>query len=85
MPDLQQIKQVLESSAGSELRNYLLLKLSELKDISNIKEYQTTAAQSLEIKAQLRAYNKLKEILSDIMIFSSDTKVKDPRDDFNVY
>jgi hypothetical protein len=60
-------------------------KTLELRDISNIKEYQTTAAQALEVKAQLRAYLKLKKIVEEILTFDSGAKEKDPRDDYSVY
>lgn len=84
MINLAQIKEVLASSAGQSLREYLISKANELKDITNIKEYSTTSTQTLELKAQLRAYVKLKEILSDILFFDAEVKEKDPRDDYSV-
>lgn len=84
MQDLSQIKTVLDSSAGKQMKDYLLAKLLELRDISNLREFETTAATSLELKAQLRAYKKLREILEAIMTFESDPKEKDPRDSYDV-
>ena len=79
-----QIKKVLDSSAGKELKDYLTRKYLELRDIENIQEFQTTAAQTLEVKSQRRACLKLKEILEDIMTFETEVRSKDPRDDYSV-
>ena len=80
----QAIKKVLNSGSGKALKDYLLTKLYELRNIENIKEYSTVAKQALEVKAQRRAFIKLKEILKDIMEISEDPKEKDPRDSYNV-
>ena len=82
--DLDQIKKVLDSGSGKSLKSYLMIKLDELKSIDNVSEKETAITQALEIKAQKRAYLKLKEILQDLMTFSEDVKVKDPRDSFAI-
>ena len=82
--DLIQIKQTLDSSSGRALKEYLYDRLLELRDIDNIREFATASVQSQEIKAQMRAYNKLKEILDKIMTIDSTTGEKDPRDSFIV-
>ena len=78
---MSNIKTFLDSPAGQELKNYLLAKLAELQNIENIQEYETTAAQALALKAQRRAYLKLKEIVSDLVTFQ-DVKPKDPKDSY---
>jgi len=78
------IKQFLDSGVGLEMREYLLGKLDELKSIENISDKDTTAKQSLEVKAQKRAYGKLKEILQDLMMFQGDVKSRDPRDSYGI-
>ena len=80
----ESIKQFLDSGVGLEMREYLLGKLDELKNIENISDKDTTAKQSLEVKAQKRAYAKLKEILQDLMTFQGANKVRDPRDRYSV-
>ncbi len=82
--DLQSIKQTLDSGTGLALKEYLLAKLEELKNIDNVSEKDTSVNQTLELKAQKRSYLKLKEILQDIMTFSEETHKKDPRDSFDV-
>ena len=82
--DLEQIRKTLASSSGKALKTYLVARLNELRDIESIQEYQTATAQALELKAQRRAYLKLKEILKDIMIFDEEKKERDPRDSFAV-
>lgn len=84
MNNLSQIRDFLDSTAGKQMKDYLMTKTIELRNIDNIKEYQTPTTQALEVKAQLRAYNKLKEIMNDIMTFETDVKVKDPRDSYEV-
>lgn len=79
-----EVKHFLDSDAGRELKEYLFKKLDELKDIENLKEIDTPTHQSIEIKSQRRAYLKLKEILSEIMTTTLDSKVKDPRDSFSM-
>ena len=82
--DLTQIKQVLESGAGEHLKKYLAFKLNELKDIENVKDIENADDQALEVKSQKRAYDKLKEILLEIVVFDDKPKVKDPRDSLDV-
>lgn len=80
--DLVAIKQTLDSGTGLALKEYLEAKLEELKNIDSVSEKDTSASQILELKAQKRAYSKLKEILKDIMTFSELVRVKDPRDNY---
>jgi hypothetical protein len=82
--ELPEIKKFLDSATGMAMRDYLVIKLEELKNIDTISEKDTSANQTLELKAQKRAYKKLKEILQDIMTFSESIKVRDPRDSYGV-
>jgi hypothetical protein len=82
--DLESIKRILDTEAGSTLREYLISKLDELKNIDNVTEKDTAVTQALEVKSQKRAYNKLKEILKDILTFSESVKAKDPRDSYGI-
>lgn len=82
--DLEAIKQVLDSGAGVALKEYLTAKLNQLKNIDSLSEKDTPAQQAVEVKAQKRAYVKLREILEDIMTFSGVKKKKDPRDNYEV-
>lgn len=82
--DKNQIKQLLDSSAGRALKEFLLSKLNELQDIRNLQEFSTVAAQALELKSQKRAHKKLEQILEMIMTLSIDEQKKDPRDSFEV-
>lgn len=84
MPDLESIKKTLNSASGKALKKYLLSRLLELQSIENIEEFQTTAAQTIEVKAQKRAYMKLKKILSEIMDIEEEAREKDPRDSYDV-
>jgi len=76
------IKEILNSGAGKELKEYLLLKLRELKDIDNIKRFKTEKAQIIEVDSQQKAYDKLKEILEEIMTISEIDTKKPEKDQF---
>ena len=82
--ELPEIKKFLDSGSGIALKRYLNYKLEELGNIDSIKEKDVATHQALEVKAQKRAYVKLKEILQDVMTFSEDLKTKDPRDNYDV-
>ena len=64
---MEQIKQVLDNETGKELKTYLLEKLEELKSIDNVRELSDPLEQSIELKAQKKAYYQLMSILNTIM------------------
>jgi len=82
--NLENIRKVLDSGSGQSLKNYLVFKLNELKSIDAIKEKDVATHQAIELKAQKRAYTKLKEILQEVMSFSEVIKPKDPRDSYSI-
>ena len=82
--DLSSIKKFLDSGAGVGMKEYLIVKLNELKNIDNINEKDVATQQVIEVKGQKRAYQKIKEILQDIMTFNESVRVKDPRDNYGV-
>ena len=81
---MDDISKFLDSQRGQQLKDYLSSKLMELRDIENVKEKDTSSHQVIEMKAQRRAYLKLKEILAELMTFEQKTKPKDSRDSFIV-
>ena len=82
--DSEAIKKFLDSGAGKALKGYLLAKLNELGSIDSIKEKDVATHQTIEVKAQKRAYAKLKEIYSEIMTMGEDKKERDERDSYAV-
>ena len=82
--DTESIRKVLDSGMGIALKEYLIGKLNELRSIDSIKDKDIATQQALEVKAQKRAYGKLKEILQEIMTLSEVVEPKDPRDSFAV-
>ena len=81
---MDELKVYLNSSAGKQLKGYLLARLEELNGIESLREIDTPTHQAIELKAQRRAYLKLKEIYSEIMTLSEEPKKKDPRDSFDI-
>ena len=77
--DVGSIKKTLDSPTGKALKEYLILQLETLKDIDNLED-----ATAVEVRAQKKAYNKLKVILLEVMTFSQEVKSKDPRDSFHI-
>jgi len=82
--DTENIKKFLDSGAGSDMKNYLQSELDSLLDINNINEKDVATQQALELKAQKRAYKKLKTILEFIMTVTEERNPKDPRDNYAV-
>jgi len=82
--DLASIKSVLDTGVGMALKEYLTVKLNELKNIESLSEKDSVNYQEVELKAQKRAYNKLKEILQDIMTLSESSNKKDDREEYAV-
>lgn len=81
---MEDIKRFLDSGTGLAMKEYLQARLDELKDIDNIKEINVATQQAIEVKAQKRAYDKLQDILKEIMTLSQPVKSKDPRDSYEV-
>jgi hypothetical protein len=78
------MKKFLDTSAGMATKTYLLGKLEELKSIDNISNKDVATHQAIEVKAQKRAYLKLKEIMEELITFDEEKKEKDERDSFAV-
>jgi len=79
---MSNIKEILNSEAGKELKGYLLVKYNELKDISNVKDCKSASAQAVELKAQKKAAEKLREILEKIMTFVETEAVDKEQDQY---
>ena len=78
--NLPELKKTIDSDVGKELKSYLLMQLMELRQIDNIKEYGDPKEQTIELKAQKKAFEKLRNVLGEIMTIeeqSDGTKEKD--------
>ncbi len=81
--NLQELKKILNSPAGKELKEYLLGKLRELKNIDNIKRYKTEKAQIIEVDSQQKAYYKLKDILGELITIEEVNDTKPEKDRYD--
>jgi len=79
---MSNIKEILNSEAGKELKGYLLVKYNELKDISNVKDCKSASAQAVELKAQKKAAEKLREILEKIMTLVETEAIDKEQDQY---
>ena len=82
--NLEQVKRTLNSNSGRELKKYLLSKLNELKNIDNLKDLDTPTHLQIEVKAQVKAHRKLKEIFSELMDIGQEAPKKKPEDSYIV-
>jgi hypothetical protein len=63
---IQELKRHLETEQGKVLHDFILAHYNVLKNIENMREYDTTASQALEIKATKKALQILANILTEI-------------------
>ncbi len=84
MIDVESIKKTLDSSSGKAIKDFLISNLLELRNIESIDEKDTPTHQSIEVKAQKRAYKKLKDIFEQILTFSGDVSGKKDEDGYEV-
>ena len=80
--ELKEIKKFIESQAGKAMKEYLEARLKSLLSIERIHEIDDPVHQSVELKAQKKAYLLLRDILDDIMIVKrEDVDKKRPEED----
>ena len=77
------IKEILSTPAGKEFAKYLAEKAISLDTLEGIDLNNPTEA-TIEMKARKRALNKLKKILSGLILGTESNKIKDKRDSFAV-
>jgi len=78
-----EIKKALDSEVGRPIKDFLLAELIKLRQIDNLTDYETPTAQSIEIKAQKKAFNKLKDILEEIMTIGDADIKKSEKDRYD--
>lgn len=65
--NFDEIKKLLASPEGLQLRKYLQSGIVKLLDISKVKEIDDPIAQAVEFKAHKRAYELLNELVIPIL------------------
>ena len=81
--NLPEIKKFLDSEAGQSAKDFLMGELMELRQIDNLKEYDTPTAQTIEIKSQKKAFEKIKNILEKLMTIQESDIKKPERDRYD--
>jgi len=64
------------------MKDFLLEELVELRKLDNLKEYKTPTIQAIETKSQMKAFDKLKEILNKLMTISDIDIEKAEKDSY---
>ena len=82
--ETESIKKVLESEVGKTLKDYLLAKLKSLHSIERVAIKDTPTHQTIEIRAQLKAYLVLRDILDAIMIVELDKGKEEKKEEDNL-
>ncbi len=80
--NLLELKKTLDSEAGQELKNFLMDEIIKLRDISNLRDYETPTAQTIELKAQKKALEKLKSILNKVVSLQDINNTSIEKDQF---
>jgi len=80
--NLKELKQTLNSNVGKPLKEYLTLQLQELRNIDNVKDCETPTHQAIELKAQKKAFEKVRSILEKIMTIEEMDDSKKEEDNY---
>ena len=78
------IQKALDSNVGQVLKEYLLERFNDFKNIENVEKKETLRLQSVQDEAHRLTCKWLRETLIELMDMGEEPKEKDPRDDFGV-
>ena len=67
----EELRNIVNSDVFIPLRDFIYNKCLELRDIENVKDCSVATSQALELKSQKKAYEKLEEILKQIMAWEA--------------
>ena len=79
----KEVKKFLDSEAGKSMRDFLINELMGLRMIDSIKEHETPTAQSIELKAHKKAFEKVKNILEKMMTIQESDLDKPERERYD--
>ena len=78
------IQKALDSVLGQVLKEYLMEKFNDFKNIEKVEKKETLRLQSVQDEAHRLTCKWIREVLDEIMDMSEEPKEKDPRDDVGV-
>lgn len=78
---MNQIKEILDSPQGKVLKELLITRCEELKNIDNLSDKGNLEEKAVELSSQKKAYKKLKSILEEILSYDFDPAISE---DYNV-
>jgi len=82
--NIENIRRVLNQQAGKDLLKYLTAELESMKNIDELEISLNPIKTTIELKAQKKAYNKLKQILVGLITYSEDQQAKSNQDSYQV-
>lgn len=73
---MSNIKEILDTEQGAELKTLLLEEYQKLNDIRSIKDCKDPIAQAVEVKAQKKATKALRDILKKIVNIPNERNIE---------
>jgi hypothetical protein len=81
---MSNLRDILDTESGHELKELLLAEYLRLCDINNVKDCKIAEAQALEFKAQKKAAEAVLKMLNKIMSVPEDISIDKTLDQYNV-
>ena len=82
---LVQIKKVLDSSAGAELKRYFLQQIVFLRNVNNVREFSTATATSAELKSHKILCQLFEKMMAQVMTWSQqELKEVEKENDYGI-
>jgi hypothetical protein len=81
--NLKNIRTILQTEPGQDLKEFLLSEINKLRDLDNIKVSLNPIKTTIELRATEKAYRLLLDIYNLLINLSGEVKGKDPRDRYD--
>lgn len=80
--DIEKMQRVINGDSGEEFKLWLVDKIEQVKYIDNIDTGFNLFRAGIDVKVAKKTYNKLREILQEIINFGNIRSTNDPRDKY---
>jgi uncharacterized protein YqgV (UPF0045/DUF77 family) len=81
--NLENIRRIINTDPGQDLKEFILSEINKLKDLDNIKVSLNPITTTIELRATEKAYRKLLDIYRLLVTVSGDLQSKDPKDNYD--
>jgi len=80
---IENIRTILKTAPGEDLKEFVLSEINKLRDLDNIKVSLNPITTTIELRATEKAYRKLLDIYNLLVTVSGDLQSKDPKDNYD--